>query len=235
MKERNDNYSLPFPKRLRQLMDEAGVNQQELADFVGVKRQTVAQWKDGKSTPDIYFFRRIAAFFRVPYEYLYGDTESRVAENLDLAERFGLSDKAIANLTAVAEYAGEQEKDEYISLRQVLSYILEDEWLVPMLRDVQDAAFCWKISNEDNRDTVHDQDKREAQAAELLKSSGKVIMDAGVLSEFYVNKVSHALYETIGAIPMEHLHKTMGPGSQHVLSEKGLAEVFGNGNGSQEG
>lgn len=70
MAEENKSYYLPFPTRLRQLMDDAGASQQALADYVGVMRQAVAQWKDGKTIPDMYNFKRIAEFFKIPYELL---------------------------------------------------------------------------------------------------------------------------------------------------------------------
>ena len=78
MTEENKSYYLPFPTRLRQLMDDIGASQQALADYVGVTRQAVAQWKDGKTIPDMYNFKRITEFFKVPYEYLLGDTDSKV-------------------------------------------------------------------------------------------------------------------------------------------------------------
>jgi len=67
-------------------MDDTGASQQALADYVGVTRQAVAQWKDGKTIPDMYNFKRIAEFFKIPYEYLLGDTDSKAHENMALAD-----------------------------------------------------------------------------------------------------------------------------------------------------
>ena len=93
-----DNYLLPFPRRFRLLIDETRVSQQEIADCVGVTRQAVAQWKDGKTNPDLYSFKKIADFFKVPLEYLLGETDSRVPENMKLADELKLSDRAIERL-----------------------------------------------------------------------------------------------------------------------------------------
>ncbi len=70
MADVNDNYLAPFPRRFRLLIDETRTSQQVIADFVGVSRQAVAQWKDGKTIPDMYNFKKVAEFFKVPYEYL---------------------------------------------------------------------------------------------------------------------------------------------------------------------
>ena len=93
-----DNYLLPFPRRFRLLIDETRTSQQEIADHVGVTRQAIAQWKDGKTNPDVYSFVKIAEFFKVPYEYLLGETDSKVRENMKLAGDLKLSDRAINRL-----------------------------------------------------------------------------------------------------------------------------------------
>ena len=80
----NDNYFLPFPRRLRSLFDETRANQQEVAKYVGVSRQAVSQWLNGKTTPDCYSFKKVAAFFNVPLEYLYGDTDSKFPQQAEI-------------------------------------------------------------------------------------------------------------------------------------------------------
>ena len=97
MNDKN-SYSKPFPTRLRLLFDETGASQQLVADYVGVTRQAVSQWKDGKTVPDCYSFKKVAEFFNVPMEYLCGDTDSRVRENQALADSFGFSDTTIEKL-----------------------------------------------------------------------------------------------------------------------------------------
>ncbi len=46
-------YFSPFPTRLRLLLEKNEISQEELANYVGVKRQSIASWKDGKTLPDI--------------------------------------------------------------------------------------------------------------------------------------------------------------------------------------
>lgn len=123
MNDKN-SYYLPFPKRLRILIDETRVSQQEIADYVGVSRQAVAQWKDGKTIPDMYNFKKVAEFFKVPMEYLYGETDSRVKENLALSQSLGLSDRAIAKLQAWSKI---ERKGTSFPISEIISDIIADD------------------------------------------------------------------------------------------------------------
>jgi len=117
-----DNYLLPFPRRFRLLIDETRVSQQEIADHVGVSRQAIAQWKDGKTNPDVYSFVKLAEFFKVPYEYLLGETDSKVRENMKLAEELKLSDGAINRLLDWASAEKENKSD--VPRSEILSDLL---------------------------------------------------------------------------------------------------------------
>ena len=117
-----DNCLLPFPKRFRLLIDETRVSQQEIADYVGVSRQAIAQWKDGKTTPDVYNFVKIAEFFKVPYEYLLGETDSKVRENMKLVGELKLADRAINRLLDWASSEKENKSD--ITRSEILSDLL---------------------------------------------------------------------------------------------------------------
>ena len=119
-----DNYFLPFPRRLRLLFDETRANQTEVAEYVGVSRQAVSQWINGKTTPDCYNFKKVAEFFKVPLEYLYGDTDSKIKEYLALSENLGLSDKAIAKMT---KWASKKRKGLSVPKSEILSDIIADD------------------------------------------------------------------------------------------------------------
>jgi putative transcriptional regulator len=64
-------------RRLR--FDEDEMTQQELADKVGVTRQTINAIEAGKYSPSLEVAFRIAAAFGVPLEqvFQYGDAQSR--------------------------------------------------------------------------------------------------------------------------------------------------------------
>jgi len=119
----NDSYFWPFPRRLRLLFDESRANQTEVAEYVGVSRQAVSQWLNGKTTPDCYNFKKVAEFFKVPLEYLYGDTDSKEREYLALFDSIGLSDKALAKLQA---WASKKRQGLSFPLSEILSGIIAD-------------------------------------------------------------------------------------------------------------
>jgi len=91
-------YNAPFARRLRSLFIESKTSQKKLAEHIGVTQQSVSQWRNGDSVPDIYKFKKIAEFFGVSYEYLYGDSDSRFSENQLIADELRLSDNAIRAL-----------------------------------------------------------------------------------------------------------------------------------------
>ena len=120
-----ENYLSPFPRRFRLLIDETRVSQQEIADHVGVTRQAIAQWKDGKTNPDVYSFVKIAEFFKVPYEYLLGETDSKVRENMKLADELKLSDIAINRLL---EWAFAEKENKFdVPRSEILSDLLTSD------------------------------------------------------------------------------------------------------------
>lgn len=61
-----------FPMRLTSLMAERNINQPQLADVLGVRRQTISNYANGQSSPDWETLVKIALFFNVSADYLLG-------------------------------------------------------------------------------------------------------------------------------------------------------------------
>lgn len=57
------------------LRNSKGLNQEEIAKALGVSKSTIAMWETGKRFPSISIFEKIADFFDVDYNYLYGKTD----------------------------------------------------------------------------------------------------------------------------------------------------------------
>lgn len=66
---------MKFPERLKQLRNEKGLYQKELADIIGVSRPTVTQYENGTRTPDQVTLQKIADFFNISLDYLLGRTD----------------------------------------------------------------------------------------------------------------------------------------------------------------
>jgi len=118
-------YDSPFPERLRFLMESDNITQDSLAEYLGIARQSVAQWKDGKTKPDIYFLDKIADFFRVSTDYLLGRTEDFKgdADVMAVEKRLGLSSISQDNLESISY------SDFYTGGLDVLNLLLESEFL----------------------------------------------------------------------------------------------------------
>ena len=67
-----EGYYATFPTRLRLFLDRKGETQQKLADAIKVHRQSIGQWKDGATAPDIYSLKKIAGYYNVSTDYLLG-------------------------------------------------------------------------------------------------------------------------------------------------------------------
>lgn len=91
------NYDSDFPRILRDLMKERGTTQDALAEICGVKRQSIAQWKDGNTRPDVVSLRKISEFYEVSTDYLLGLTPNPTTDEAtkELCKTLGISDDVV--------------------------------------------------------------------------------------------------------------------------------------------
>lgn len=91
-----------FGERLRELMQTANpkVTQQKLADAIGVKRQSIAQYLTGNIQPPLSTVAAISDYFDISIDYLTGrtDIKSRNIEIKEICKITGLSEKALDTL-----------------------------------------------------------------------------------------------------------------------------------------
>lgn len=92
-----------FPERLSDLMKKRGLTQQNLADSMGVKRQTISLYKSGQSMPDAKTLRDLAEYFNVSSDYLLGlsDVQSADISIKEICEYTGLSVEAVEMLCSL--------------------------------------------------------------------------------------------------------------------------------------
>ena len=95
-------YDSTFPTRFRNLLDFNKVTQQKMAEICSVKPQSVSQWRNGETRPDILSLTKIAQHFNVSTDYLLGltDVKSTVKATKELCSTLGLSEEAIKILSA---------------------------------------------------------------------------------------------------------------------------------------
>ncbi len=104
-----------FKERLRILLNNENeksplkrkVTQEELAQVLYCKRQVIGRYIKGDATPDLERLKIIADFFKVPYNYLLGNSEAIQEENINISVKTGLSDEAIRTLIALKGLSGD--------------------------------------------------------------------------------------------------------------------------------
>ena len=64
--------------RLEALRKEKGVRQEDLAQALGVSRQTVISLEKGKYNPSLSLAFRLARYFEIPIEEIFDDSDKRM-------------------------------------------------------------------------------------------------------------------------------------------------------------
>ena len=62
--------------RLKELRQEKGINQKELAIKIETTQRNISNWENGNSEPDIQMILKMAKFFEVNVDYFLGGDES---------------------------------------------------------------------------------------------------------------------------------------------------------------
>lgn len=93
-KKSNVFTELKFPERLKQILSETGTTQQELADILGVQRQTVSLYVNGQIRPDIGALSAIAQYLNVTTDWLLGLTADRKKQPI-ATDVLGLSEVSV--------------------------------------------------------------------------------------------------------------------------------------------
>lgn len=85
-------------ERIRELRSAYKMSQVQLADKLGVSKQSISNWENGNIMPSIEMLLKIAELFSVTTDYLLG-LESRIHLDID-----GLSAEKLAFLQQMVNY-----------------------------------------------------------------------------------------------------------------------------------
>lgn len=61
-----------FLKRLKKLRKNKGLKQQELAEILGIKRNTYSDWENGKTEPSFENLIKLVDLLEVSIDWLFG-------------------------------------------------------------------------------------------------------------------------------------------------------------------
>ena len=94
--------AMMFAERVRHLRQSKELKQVQLADKLGVTKQSVSNWENGSIMPSVEMLMRIADFFHVTTDYLLAHEvqEPEFSQTLDLT---GLTDCQIEHVQLIAD------------------------------------------------------------------------------------------------------------------------------------
>ena len=61
-----------FTERLKELRKNKGLKQQEIAELLGIKRNTYSDWENGKTEPSFENLIKLADLLEVTLDWLFG-------------------------------------------------------------------------------------------------------------------------------------------------------------------
>lgn len=82
-------------ERIRRLREERGLSQKQLAERIGVQKQSVSNWENENAMPSMDKFLQLVEFFRTTPNYMLG---YEVKAGIDVT---GLSEKEIAHIMLI--------------------------------------------------------------------------------------------------------------------------------------
>jgi transcriptional regulator with XRE-family HTH domain len=112
--------------RISNLRKSSGMTQEEVAEMVGVTRQTYANWEKNKVSPDLNSLYELSGVFNVDVSYLLGESSSRRMDLDYTVKEYGISTKAADILR---DYQASQDGKQLMAL----SFLIEDRDFLEVL------------------------------------------------------------------------------------------------------
>jgi len=141
--KKEKNYNSPFAARLRGLIGER--TQHEIAENLNITRQSIGQWINGNTTPDIATLCKLADYFDVSTDYLLcrTDVKSPKTDLQAVCEYTGLSEDAINRVHLSAEIAKPCDSRTILgkeviygrAYMEALSDLLSEEWIIDFVSE----------------------------------------------------------------------------------------------------
>ena len=148
-------YNSHFAATLRELMEKNGTTQKELADFVGVRPQTLSLYCTGETQPNVDKLLKIAEYYKVTTDFLITGT---ILEDVPTRELLGFSERTVECLKLVKD--GYFEDSPY--MLPLLDCVLGDKDFYTAL----ERAAYWQQTGADDTDRA---DYYEFKAARALE------------------------------------------------------------------
>lgn len=99
-----------FSDNLKKARFTKGLNQEELANILGIKQASISQFETGDRIPTPANLQKIAEVLGTSVEELTGDQNAVIGQTQLMRKVKGLSPDSIDHLSKVADYLRNQEK-----------------------------------------------------------------------------------------------------------------------------
>ena len=91
-----------FAIRIKNLRKSRELNQVQLAEKLGVKKQSISNWENDNIMPSVEMLEKVADFFRVSTDYLLG-RDSKTLDGVQSVDVTGLTPLQKEHLWAIIE------------------------------------------------------------------------------------------------------------------------------------
>lgn len=123
---------ISFGTRLKDLRTSKNLNQSELGKVFNVERGTISNWENGNRTPDQKMIGKIADYFDVSVDYLFGR---------DTFDSAGILTAAI-----------EQVRGIYLNDKEVLDIEKEAKQMIMNIDKLQTVEFCGTPADDEDKE-----------------------------------------------------------------------------------
>lgn len=207
------NINSNIGEKIKYLRCKLLINQTDLANMLGRKREEITMFETGTRTIDINTLKEVAKIFNVSTDYLLGlnDFENAEINYRKINELTGLSDEAIINLININKYHNG-------NTLPIINYLLEQEKMFPneYYRQIELAER-----------TKNDDEKLSQECKEWKEKNYKRIF---ALIESYFNiKIENDenIYITNNSIKTKNEINTYGIiDAKEVISSKDIADTY---------
>lgn len=149
-----------FKTRLKQLRNERGISQRQLAEFLKVAPSTISMYENGQREPNFEVLESLADFFNVDLNYLLGKTNKTTKIILDSESSKGLKIPVLGTVAAGIPISAVQDILDYEEIPkswenqgEFFGLKIKGDSMYPTLEN-GDVVIVRKQSTADNGDTV---------------------------------------------------------------------------------
>lgn len=95
---------MEIEKKLKDAREEAGLTQEQVAEAVMVSRQTISNWENGKSLPDIISIIKLSTLYKISFDELLKN-DQRMQEKIEKDANIAQTNKKVIFVTGIITLA----------------------------------------------------------------------------------------------------------------------------------